>query len=469
MRWSDRLIAAILLKLLFMWKELDPALHERIEHIVVVMMENRSFDHMLGYLSLPDWQLGGSETIDGLPAEGFMETFNGEPYKSAPLASSKWPEDGGDPPHEGRPVAWQVAERARYLSTYVEKHPGRDPSVVMSYLTAKQVPVYDFLARQYCVCDRWFCSVPGATWPNRLFAIAGDAGGETNIPQTVLEGALGNMTTLFHILDDREVDWCWYSSDPSLLRAFSWKYRLDDNRDRFAYFRHRTERQQRNFLSDAAEGQLPAFSWVDPNFFRLPLGLDGPLDPDDDHPPHDVMRGQKFVNTVYAALTRNEEAWRKTLVLVTYDEHGGLYDHCRPPGSLGPRIPALVISPWVKPARPCHTELEHTAIIKTALRRFADEAAAESMGPRVYYANDVWDMLDEKEPRDPPEVPDLGEAVVTPADLEATDLPPGGSTIQRVIEVADRFGEEFGELQQDLIEIFRRLRGDPEKMPDRQP
>lgn len=350
------------------WQPIDPQVLERIDHIVVVMMENRSFDHMMGYLALPRWQLRG-ESIDGIPEGGFVEQWNGHRYQSEALSTSAWPTNAGDPPHGGVPVSWQVQEGWRYLAAYADKWPHLDPGIVMSCLTPGQVPVYDYFARHYCICDKWFCSVAGATWPNRLFAIAGDAGGETNIPQTALEGVLGTRRTMFHVLDEYEVPWRWYSSHPSLLRAFSRDYRFDKDLDHYAYFRHRTQRQQRNFLSDAASGDLPSFSWVDPNFFRLPLGIDGPLAPDNDHPPHDVMDGQRFINTVYSALTQNEESWRRTLLLITYDEHGGFCDHVVTPRPLGPRVPAFLVSPWVVPGRPCHTSLEHTAILKTTLRR----------------------------------------------------------------------------------------------------
>jgi phospholipase C len=448
-----------------MWEPLDPEIGDRIEHVVVVMMENRSFDHMLGYLALPEWKLEGGE-IDGIPEGGFAEEWEGQRYESWPLGTSSWPKGAEDPPHGGEPVAWQVADTARYLATYKKRWPKSDPGVVMSYLTPAEVPLYDHLARNYCVCDRWFCSVAGATWPNRLFAVAGDAGGETDIPETALEGILGDRLTMFHLLDEHEVSWRWYSSDPSLLRAFSPRYRFNNDLDRFAYFRHRTRRQQRNFLADAAAGDLPEFSWVDPNFFRLPLGIDGPLEPDDDHPPHDVMKGQRFVNTVYSALRRNEKAWEKTLLLITYDEHGGFYDHVLPPAPRGPRVPAFAVSPWLEPGRPCHTQLEHTSIIKTALRRFLGkgaEEAAERLGPRVYYANDLWDMI-AAERTDAPEPGDLGEATVTDDDLVPEDLK-GGSTLDRVLQVIDEFGDEFVELQKDLVGLFKRLRGIPDGQP----
>lgn len=448
-----------------MWEPADPELRAMIDHVVVVMMENRSFDHMLGYLSLENGKLAAGESVDGLPPGGFVEEWNGVSYRSQPMGGSAWPADAGDPPHGGQAVAWQVADPARYLSTYVEKHtdPHRSehtptPDVVMRYMTADDVPMYDFLASNYCVCDQWFCSVPGATWPNRLFAIAGYAGGETDIPQTGLEGAFGNIRNVFDVLDERKISWRWYSSDPSLLRALSPNHRWNDDLNRFAYVHQYSERQPNCFLSDARDGRLPAFSWVDPNFFRLPGRIDDGLDPNDDHPPQDVMKGQRFVNTVYSALTSNKDAWERTLLLITYDEHGGLYDHCKPPGGLGPRVPAFVVSPLVKPGRPCHAQLEHTAIIQTTLRLFADEQAAESLGPRVFFAEDVLSMLDTTV-RPVPQVGDMGRAALDADDLEPSRLPEGASTLARAIEVADKLKGTLDDLRSELIDFFIFLRG----------
>jgi hypothetical protein len=178
------------------------------------------------------------------------------------------------------------------------------------------------------------------------------------------------------------------------------------------------------------------------------------------------MDGQRFINTVYSALTQNEESWRKTLLLVTYDEHGGFYDHVAPTRPLGPRVPAFIVSPWVVPGRPCHTSLEHTAIIKTTLTRFLGEeaaTAAERLGPRVYYANDVWPMLGNEEmPR--PKTPSFGGAGLSDDALVPEALE-SGSTLDRILEVVDAFGDEFVELQNDLVDLFRRLRGIPDGSP----
>jgi phospholipase C len=435
------------------------AIRERIDHIVVVMMENRSFDHMLGYLALPAWRLGDADhpdsTVAGIdPAR--TVSWGGEEYSPFELGCSTWePPAYGDPPHGGSAVAWQIAEPGRYISTYLEHHPEADPAGIVGYLTPAEVPVYDFLARQYCVCDHWHCSVPGATWPNRMFAVAGTAGGETDIPETVLEGLWGKET-FFRDLDRLGVSWRWYSSDPSLLRAFDKKYRVDDDLDRFAFFDERTERQQRNFLTDARGGDLPSVSWVDPNFFKIPV-VDGPLEANDDHPPHDVMLGQKFVNIVYEAM-RTSPNWDRSLMIITYDEHGGFYDHVEAPAPLGPRVPAILVSPLLEPGRPCHEKLEHTSIIKTVLTRFGDDAAIERLGPRVFYAKDVWHMLTADAPRAGLPVAEPGAAAVTPADLETRDLKWPSATLQRTIQVLDERSAELTGLQEELLLLYEQLR-----------
>jgi len=454
---------------------LSPEFRERVQHIVVVMMENRSFDHVLGYLGKSRWRLGDPEdpesTVEGLPDEERSVTWAGKPYSTFPLGTTEWHGPARqDPPHSGKMVGWQVEEDGRYVWSYRQKHEEEhsaaiSPGDVLGYLTADEVPVYDFLAREYCVCDHWFCSVAGATWPNRMFAVAGTAGGETDIPETVLEGLWGKHT-FFRELDARGVSWRWYSSDPSLLRAFDSKYRTGrTHQDRFAYFNECSDRQPRNFLRDAADGRLPSVSWVDPNFFQFPAGLDGPAQANDDHPPHDVMLGQRFIHTVYEALRRSPQ-WERSLLLITYDEHGGFYDHVRPERPLGPRVPTLLVSPWVAPGRPFKRELEHASIIKTVLHRFADERAIEVMGPRVHYAEDVWDALTETSPRPGRPVENPGSAAIDPAvDLATKELPFPGSTLQRVIEVIDKHSREgqktradLTDLQEDLILLYEEMR-----------
>jgi phospholipase C len=438
---------------------LASSISDRVEHIVIVMMENRSFDHMLGYLSLPQWRLGDPSderpAIDGVRPD-LAVTWDGVDYRPFPLGSSRWdPPTYGDPPHDGASVAWQVAQPERFIGTYKKKRPDADARAIMGYLTPAEVPVYDFLAREYCVCDHWHCSVPGETWPNRMFAVAGTSGGETDIPETVLEGLWGKET-FFRDLDRLGVSWRWYSSDPSLLRAFDKQYRVDDDRDRFAFFDEYTERQKRNFLTDARNAELPSVSWVDPNFFKLPLG-GGPMEANDDHPPHDVALGQKFIHVVYEAL-RTSPNWERSVMIITYDEHGGFYDHVQPGGAVGPRVPAIVVSPWVKPGVPCSTKLEHTSIIKTILTRFGDDEAIERLGPRVACANDVWPMLTESSPRPGLPVADPGAAALSPDDLRPRHLRWPAATLQRTIQLIEDPSADLTQLQEQLLLLYEQLR-----------
>ena len=459
----------------------DPASRKPVDHpvkhVVIVMMENRSFDHALGYLGRagPLDRSDPGSTVSGLGDEEYEVVWGGQPYRTFPLGTTKWEPPKQDPPHSGKMVGWQVTDPARFVWSYrqkhIEKHPDIEPGATLGYLTENEVPIYDFLARRYCVCDRWFCSVPGETWPNRMFAVAGTAGGETDIKQTIEEGLWGKHTFFNELERDQ---WRWYSSDPSLLRAIDSNFRLDNNKhDNFAYVDQWSDRQKRSFLSDARDGSLRSVSWVDPNFFKI--GDSGEMEPEDDHPPHDVILGQRFVHVVYEALRRGP-LWERTMLIVTYDEHGGFYDHVRPCPPLGPRVPALVISPWVRAGRPCHVELEHTALIKTALRRFAGDGAAEAeraarveraleiMGPRVYNANDVWHMLQEPPPgwepscKKGPPVENPGAAAIGPERLEERELKWPASTLQRLLEVADTYGTEFVELQHDLLLVYEQLR-----------
>jgi phospholipase C len=201
------------------------------------------------------------------------------------------------------------------------------------------------------------------------------------------------------------------------LRLIDSRYSLEVS-DRFAYFDKPSLLQQRTFLRDAAVGELPSVSWIDPNFVDLG-GLTGA---NDDHPPSDVMSGQELVFKVYNALVTSP-LWEKMLLLIVYDEHGGFYDHVSPddfapPDGLldkdprfrryGPRVPAIVVSPWVqdgqKSNRHSHVVFDHTSIIKTALLRFCGsqaEKCVDAMGPRVAQANHLGELLASARPRRP--------------------------------------------------------------------
>ena len=243
----------------------------QIDHIVVVMMENRSFDHMLGYLSLPEALGGrGRSDVDGLrgPDTNYNE-HAGQRYPIHHLDRTKFEGEAEDPDHSGESVDEQLANGgqgfvenfARISEARAEKLkvPVPDPGLVMGYYDADDLPVYDHLAAEYCVVDRWFSSVPGATWPNRLYAMCGQAAGSRDDESVPIYA----LPTFIRYLDELGVAWRWYSFDPGTLRAADPEYRLSHH-DRFGYVDQRKLSieeeevgklvEKGSFLDDVADG-----------------------------------------------------------------------------------------------------------------------------------------------------------------------------------------------------------------------
>jgi phospholipase C len=349
-----------------------------IDHIVVLMMENRSFDQMLGYLSLPA-SLGGEgrTDVDGLTGSEVNHN-GGAPFQVRRLTNTALPRDPHHdwdsvkeqietPGSNGRPMGGFVANYSTVSGVTTE-----NAGEVMGYYTATEVPTLDFLARHFCVCDRWFCSFPGPTIPNRLFSLAGTSrrvGADLLKPFT--------LPSVFEVLEQRDVSWEIYFEDIApALALFSGHGEKDDPHMHGLDF----------LLKRPASRPLPAAAWIDPFFLTHK---------DDDHPPADIARGQLLVHSVYEALRKRSE-WPRTLLIVTYDEHGGYYDHVTPPGfdggppilddspdpglpggynpfkRLGPRVPALLISPRIK-QRVCKETLDHTSIVRTLLEQFCPD------------------------------------------------------------------------------------------------
>ena len=408
---------------------------EKVDHIVVLMLENRSFDHMLGYLSLE----GGRGDVDGLRRE-FANEHDGRSYPIHHLDSTSIADD---PDHSASSVDLQIGGGA--MDGFVTSFAGTlsrrgvedgDPARVMGYYNAADVPVYDHLAREFAVCDRWFSSVPGATWPNRLYAICGGAAGSRDdLPHNL--PPLYNQPSFVRHLDAHGVTWRWYSFEGGTLRFADAYYALGHH-DRFAFFSKtnlnwkarlevRMDTQAASFLEDAARGTLPSVSWIDPNFSNFnPIGFQ----PNDDHPPADIKDGQELVLAVYHALATSPQ-WERTLLVIFYDEHGGFFDHVAPTaavdddpqlfGRYGVRVPALIVSPWIEPGSVSKTVFDHTSIIKTILLRFCPDALnppgrrhqlfarlrraghPRYLGTRVAQAHDLGELLTRAAPRPAPD------------------------------------------------------------------
>ena len=370
----------------------------KIEHIVVLMLENRSFDHMLGYLSLE----GGRTDIDGLQ-KGMSNRYGGREYKVHHLRRRALTKND-DPAHGGSSIAEQLNnQNGGFVANYAKERPNAaDLATVMGYYNRTDLPTYDHLAGQYCICDRWFSSVPGATWPNRLYAVAGRAAGSKDGKKLPLY----DLPAFIRHLQRRKVSWRWYAHDISTLRLIDAKYRIGEY-SHFSYFDRHSLRVRKNFLDDARNGELAAVSWIDPNF--VDFSYYGPTGSNDDHPPSDVFAGQELVFKLYDALVRGP-AWPKTLLVITYDEHGGFYDHVPPPPAAderpafrtyGVRVPAIVVSPWVAAASASNLLFDHTSIIKTILTRFCrnQDGTIPAMGARVGAARSLAPLLTLTAPR----------------------------------------------------------------------
>jgi len=284
--------------------------------------------------------------------------------------------------------------------TYVEQDHDRSrqeqPEAVMSYYHAEHIPVYDLLARQFAICDNWFASLPTDTWPNRLYAMTGGSGGLINTPSdsSVSSAPPGyTLRTIFEVLQDAQVDWGYYFSDLPFALVFK----------RLAQDAAYTSRMRGldGFYALAETGELPSVSWLEPNFTDVP---DGPGKANDDHPPGDIARGQALVGQIYAHLTASP-SWPKTLMIITYDEHGGFYDHVLPPPDpeddltglrkYGVRVPAFLVTPYVPPGSVSTQVYDHTSLLSTILHRFclAPDGSGPDMGRRTGAAAHVGSAL----------------------------------------------------------------------------
>jgi phospholipase C len=249
----------------------------------------------------------------------------------------------------------------------------------MHYFTPQQVPVISALARAFGVCDQWYASAPCQTWPNRFFVHTATAAGHVenskfHIPFT--------SPSIFRRLEDREKSWRVYFHDVphSITLGDIWNV---------APFHFRFFSQ---FLADAHVGELPNYSFIEPRYLTdLSLAI-----PNDEHPPHNIVYGEQLVASVYNAI-RGSPNWKNTLLIVTYDEHGGCFDHMPPPAAVPPdtaqpdgfafdaygvRVPAVIISPYIPPGsivRAAPTGLphqgppypfDHTSIIATLRKLF---------------------------------------------------------------------------------------------------
>ena len=413
-----------------------------IAHVVVLMLENRSYDHLLGYVPHPD------PAFDGLLGRTFTNPGwrLGTAVAASPDATLVLPVG---PDHSHDAVMQQLALRRGvprnrgFVRSYERKGRGLNPPafagllgppanwirrlsggggqavtgrgpLAMACQPPGNVPVLARLAREFAVCSRWFCSVPGETWPNRNFAHAATSDGQTQI-----EVRPYTNRTIFELLEDHGADWRIYYDDTPQAWAFPALW--DTPRRHAKWF------PLDAFTSHAAAGDLAAYTFIEPNH-RPPLhtldhapvigdpGLSNSQHPENNLVSNaaydaftltgesDFTRAEHLIATIYEALRANPELFGKTLLLITYDEHGGLYDHVPPPTGvpapggpvstvgrvqrfllyrkcaafdftmLGPRVPAVVISPRIRAGTVDSRTRDHASIPATLRALFAPHA-----------------------------------------------------------------------------------------------
>jgi phospholipase C len=355
----------------------------RIDTIVICMMENRSFDHVFGSLSL----LEGRTDIDGLlPGMANPDLDD----NLVPIGPNLAPCMDPDPPHGWTSSRTQLdgGTNLGFVRAFQESHGLSAPtSIPMSYQVREQQPISYALADQYALCQRWFSSLLTSTWPNRLYFHAAQSQGiaSNSLPPT------GTYTcrTIWDQLTDAGVEWGYYYTDLPTLALFGradWAERLA-----------RIEQ----FYTDASTGSLPQVVCVDPG-----AGYN------DDHPPHHPMLGQLFLGSIYAALASSPH-WERCLFLVTYDEAGGLFDHVVPGtmpddfasegfDQLGFRVPAFVAGPYVRNVVD-DTHYDHTAALTFIQDHFGID---ERLTKRNEASQDLSLLLDaDRLARNEPEPP----------------------------------------------------------------
>jgi len=383
-----------------------------IEHIVVLMLENRSFDHMLGYL----YSGSGNVSPAGQPFEGLTGTEScpdgsGNQVAVYPITQSTpnaYFMPGADPgegykatnsqlwgsttaPASGTPatmqgfvkdfaytIGWETTDKWTIV-------PGTTAGWIMGCFASETLPVLSALARGYAVCDHWYASAPTETMPNRAFALAATSQGHMDDSTKTY-----TCPSIFGSLTKAGVSWMVFGYDRQPLTKANFPDITSADPSHFGLFT--------DFQAAAAAGTLPAFTFLEPSW---------PSTGNSQHPNYDVALGEQLIHDTYEAL-RTGPGWPQTLFVLTYDEHGGCYDHVPPPWGATPpdssagefgfgfdrfgvRVPTLLISPRIAPGTVYRvpdgsTPLDHTSVLKTIEQRWgippltARDAAAPGLG-----------------------------------------------------------------------------------------
>ncbi len=403
--------------------------NDPIKHVVVLMLENRSFDHVLGDLA----RVQPARGIEGVTPGNYFSNPNPATHQSVLQHAGATPQlpKKLDPKHEFEDVATQIGNAAPYMQGFVTDAVNKLQSADLGaeqigdeimaffgcgdYNTADALPAIHALARNFLVCDNWFSSVPGPTWPNRFFALCGTSGGFLKMPESAFDVGPAlrpyTMDTIFNrVLEGGRTCRIYHHGvGLSMLLRSTWK--IANAYEDFQGFLDATDPDK--------PGTLPDLSFIEPDYFGEQQN--------DQHPPSNILRGDALVAQVYNAIRRNESLWSQTLLVVLYDEHGGFFDHVPPKSTqapddkvgdqadfnfgftqLGVRVPALLVSPYA-PVAVDKTLYDHTSLLAYLCRKWD----LPPLGDRCDKANSFEARL-LAQPR----------AEATPVSIDSMTLPP---------------------------------------------
>jgi phospholipase C len=384
-----------------------PAGLDNLRHIVVLMMENRSFDHMLGALKAQDAR------IDGITPGLSNPDTHGSPVPAQPLAQFQGQLDP-DPDHHfpgvdlqifgGDTSPGRVANMSGFVKSYFtqQKDVGHSQKI-MYYFTPDKLPVLTTLAKEFAVFNRWFSSIPGPTICNRAFAHYGTSFGKVGMDLFYVNEPFKSIYDRMILANPKHTAKLYYYDQTSSTMEIT--NLLQHQPELFGTYQQ--------FLSDCKRGQLPDYSFVEPNYNDHD-GDEGAEIASDQHPDHHVQAGELFIASVYNAIKQNADLWRSTVLLVVYDEHGGIYDHVVPPACtpdgfvaspndtgtgqefkfdrLGVRVPAVLVSPWIAKGTVVDGRVfEHASIPATVTEHFLGDYAQRS--PREKGAETFLDLI----------------------------------------------------------------------------
>jgi phospholipase C len=353
--------------------ELTPEL-ANIDHIIVVMMENHSFDNYFGMVP----QLPGRHDVDGftLAPDGMPTATqtapNGTVVRAFPART----------PCQGSVSQSWVASHQAWDFGAMDGFLEGSSSWAMAYWDGGTLPFYYWLAQHFPVCDRYFCSTLCQTYPNRVFSMAGSACGltRTATPPPTVTPPNGHI---FERLDHYGISWADYYTELPTPGLFGPPYVIEREGRNFLGPFGAPQATVAAFKAACIAGTLPSYVLVEPDYQW-----------GSEENPQDIQTGETFVAAVVEALMSVPHTWQRSLLIFTYDEHGGYYDHVAPPTALAPgdgldpvlpagvsdygdkytqlgfRVPAVVVSPWARRNFVSHTVFDHTSILATLERKW---------------------------------------------------------------------------------------------------